>query len=104
MCDLVDVDRKSPREECQDKLWFKAFEVSTNQNNQLNTFEVVCETMCDKEVLHNRNEANWGLFVYPVWPVRRLCKLLRTVASTAARLHPGLDKHFSNLPKQLFVT
>ena len=70
MCDLVNVDSKSLREECQDKLWFKAFEVRTNQNNQLNTFEVVCETMCDKEVVHNRNEANWGLFVYPVWPVR----------------------------------
>ena len=59
MCDLVDVDSKSLREECQDKLWFKAFEVRTNQNNQLNTVEVVCETMCDKEVLDNSNEVNW---------------------------------------------
>ena len=68
----MDVDSKSLRKECQDKLSSKTFEVRTNQNNQLNTFEVVCETMCDKEVLRNRNEANWGLFVYPVWLVREV--------------------------------
>ena len=45
MCDLVDVDSKSLREECQDKLCFKAFEVRTNQNNQLNTSKL-CVKLC----------------------------------------------------------